>query len=532
MYVPVNSISWSSFFGGSSEEEIEQPVSIPPPQLPPQNVRHYPIWRVHKYKGMDLRPIPVSLVPKPHNFQSQGSIRFPEPNQYYQGYPQNNPVRQQVQIPQLPQQYPIPQLPKQHQIPPQQIPAVPEELIELAKKLGVNDLSKLPSIDDIMNVLGTTSRTDTIEAINELASTPEGLDLIKSYLATDDNDAESSEQKSFFGGPSSLDTLPHESYELPPQPQLPHENYGIPPQIIQTTQPPQPIPTQPIPTQPILVQPLPTLPPQPITSEPTTTAPIIGFHQKFFAHDGVPITEPSFGVLSKITSFPQKLLAQTGIPQAYERVKTDGGILSNVFHSSAPNPDFQTTVNRWKSFIRLTPDIPEQKIIPVNEIITSASTTTEEPISYVYSKSIELPNLPELPKLPIIQGLENVPQIPQIPRVHLPNQFNVPHQSLQGTYTRVRYPLNGFNPLPELPNQNYNQFGLSSDEVEIISGKSKVSMAHQNNEESFIPQFEKLPLDNYDVFRNAPQIVTSYGTPTLPFDYSGKEQVKTVEDQK
>lgn len=504
MYVPVNSISWSSFFGGSSEEEIVQPVSIPPPQLPPQNIRHYPIWRVHKYKGMDLRPMPVSLVPKPHNFQSQGNVRFPQPNQQYQGYQSNYPLPPQIQ-PQTPvRQFPQQQLPA--------VPAataVPEELIDLAKKLGVNDLSKLPSIDDIMNVLGTTSRTDTIEAINELAATPEGLDLIKSYLGSEDSVAESSEQKSVIDGPSSLDTLPFENYGLPPQPQLPHGNYGIPPPIIPTT-----------------------LPPQPSTTEPAATTPVlIGFHHKFFAHDGQPVGDESLGVLSKLTSFPQKLLSQTGIPQAYERVKTDAGFLSNIFHSSAPNPDFQTTVDRWKSFTRLTPDIPEQKIVPVGEIITATTATTEEPISYIFSKSIELPKLPELPRLPIIQGLNNVPQIPQIPRVHLPNQFNVPHQSLQGTYTRVRYPLNGFNPLPELPSQNYNQFGLSNDEVEITSGKSKVSMAHQNNDE-IIPKFENLPLDNYDVFRNAPQIVTSYGTPTLPFDYSEKEEGKTVENQK
>ncbi|XP_035906630.1 uncharacterized protein LOC118509686 [Anopheles stephensi] len=61
-------------------------------------------------------------------------------------------------------------------------PAEERELKRLAKLLGVTDFEHLPPFEDVMALLGTSTSSETIKAIKEYASTPDGLELIKDYV--------------------------------------------------------------------------------------------------------------------------------------------------------------------------------------------------------------------------------------------------------------------------------------------------------------------------------------------------------------
>ncbi|XP_040158129.1 uncharacterized protein LOC120897360 [Anopheles arabiensis] len=61
-------------------------------------------------------------------------------------------------------------------------PADERELKRLAKLLGVTDFEHLPPFEDVKALLGTSTSAETIKAIKEYASTPDGLELIKDYV--------------------------------------------------------------------------------------------------------------------------------------------------------------------------------------------------------------------------------------------------------------------------------------------------------------------------------------------------------------
>uniref|UniRef100_A0A182QDP4 Uncharacterized protein n=1 Tax=Anopheles farauti TaxID=69004 RepID=A0A182QDP4_9DIPT len=61
-------------------------------------------------------------------------------------------------------------------------PSEERELKRLAKLLGVTDFEHLPPLEDVQALLGTTTSAETIKAIKEYASTPDGLELIKDYV--------------------------------------------------------------------------------------------------------------------------------------------------------------------------------------------------------------------------------------------------------------------------------------------------------------------------------------------------------------
>lgn len=56
------------------------------------------------------------------------------------------------------------------------------ELNQLAKIIGVKDMHDLPPLEEVMTLLGTTSKSETIKAVRDYASTPGGLELIKDYV--------------------------------------------------------------------------------------------------------------------------------------------------------------------------------------------------------------------------------------------------------------------------------------------------------------------------------------------------------------
>lgn len=123
---------------------------------------HYPIWRVHKYNGIDLKPMPISML----------MVQPP--------FPPPPPAQAPTEIIHH-QEEPVPS-------------AMPSELLDLARSLGVRDLSRLPSLDEAANLLGTTTQAETIEVIKELAATANGQELIRQFLqnenSVDDSRAE------------------------------------------------------------------------------------------------------------------------------------------------------------------------------------------------------------------------------------------------------------------------------------------------------------------------------------------------------
>lgn len=68
---------------------------------------------------------------------------------------------------------------------------------ELLKEFNIKvDYRSLPDINDIMILLGTTNIRDTVQEIREIASTKDGMDMIRSYLGRD-NDEDKREESEY-----------------------------------------------------------------------------------------------------------------------------------------------------------------------------------------------------------------------------------------------------------------------------------------------------------------------------------------------
>lgn len=187
------SFSWPSFFGGGSADvaEVEQPQEEAPAQqqveIPVQHLSggyHYPIWRVHKYNGIELKPI--SLVQQQHLQQLHTQVPYTHLQQSPQFQP-NQGLR--TDVTHQPNQQNRQQFTNSQCKPKAAPAAIPPELQDLANQFGIKDASKLPSLEDAMGLLGTTSRAETIQTIKELAATPDGMNLVRQFLATDEGAA-------------------------------------------------------------------------------------------------------------------------------------------------------------------------------------------------------------------------------------------------------------------------------------------------------------------------------------------------------
>lgn len=58
-----------------------------------------------------------------------------------------------------------------------------DDLGRLARELGIRHIRNLPKIEEVMGMLGTNTKDETIQAIREFAATPGGVDMIESFLA-------------------------------------------------------------------------------------------------------------------------------------------------------------------------------------------------------------------------------------------------------------------------------------------------------------------------------------------------------------
>lgn len=224
--------SWiPSIFGGASQEaETKQTAAAvaPLPVIPTNlaNLAQYPIYRVHRYNGVQLVPMPYR-VPHPANALQPNSQKATpavvadhrQPNggivsingpvvssaqNYYPvaAFPQN--IQPAAQIPQINQpvastaQISQPIAPQAHQPTASPIPSgIPANLMELAREYGITDMSQLPSLDEVGNLLGATTPEETIEMIKEMAATEDGRNLIRSFVggqsSSEDNEEAGSE---------------------------------------------------------------------------------------------------------------------------------------------------------------------------------------------------------------------------------------------------------------------------------------------------------------------------------------------------
>lgn len=64
-----------------------------------------------------------------------------------------------------------------------------KEFQDLLREFQINvEIEKLPAINDVMAILGTTNPEDTLESIREVAQSKEGMELIKGYLDQNNDD--------------------------------------------------------------------------------------------------------------------------------------------------------------------------------------------------------------------------------------------------------------------------------------------------------------------------------------------------------
>lgn len=147
------------------------------PQIINHQVQHYPVWKVHKYNGINLKPMPISVVPKSES-------------------PVPTIVQEEVVIPKaFP---PSSLLPVEHKVVPVSFssnnPVLSDDVQNLMKLLGVSDASQVPSVQEVMDMLGASTQEEAIETVKEIASTEEGIELIKSFIEARQNPIEEEEE--------------------------------------------------------------------------------------------------------------------------------------------------------------------------------------------------------------------------------------------------------------------------------------------------------------------------------------------------
>lgn len=492
------------------------------------NELHYPVWRVHKYQGLHLEPLPISIVQDTSaNDVTNEETPAAEPR----------PATANVQSWLTP------------------------ELVRMAREFGVNDFSNVPSLQEAMDLLGTTTKEETVDIIKEFAATEDGRSLIRQYFTganTEDNEVAASENnENVENVEENKDTQNAEAVENA-------NNFeGQETSMIAQYLSPE--------YQSQLISQLSALGVNPAQTEDTAEAD---------EPDTVDTTTPAnfFGRITQWANFLNPLTGRQEIP------------------------------------------IPPSQA-EINEPIEPSTGVIDENISN--QDTVQIPDLPELQALPSVPGLEQ--PAPGLPNVHIPTRYIPPvlpyaisgvNPKANGHYVHVRLPLAGFNPTPQyyidpkylhygrnqlnqqsiqngapvpyapfavqtaeghqpvnvyhrvatvrVPKPNIsNQFvrfqqpivsqiqnnqsppadaantfvqplskqpiqvnqptqaeqqipGLQAPTVEVQQFQSPDSVIHQA---THIGQLPLVNSANYEVFRNAPDIKSSYGSPALPFSY-------------
>lgn len=93
-----------------------------------------------------------------------------------------------------------------------------DDLGRLARELGIRHIRNLPKIEEVMGLLGTNTKDETITAIREFAATPGGVDMIESFLTP-----ESEEEKDEY---RPVNNVRQETVSVPVNNIIPPETVG------------------------------------------------------------------------------------------------------------------------------------------------------------------------------------------------------------------------------------------------------------------------------------------------------------------
>lgn len=507
------SLSWPSFLGGSSGTpaptvNLPEPVVVTPPTylLSPQ----YPIWRVHQYNGIHLKPVDMSQLPQslktaPEVFPSHPPAEFDVDGSGSLQVLQTNDID--------------PRQPDS-EIASEDGTDLPAELMEMATSLGVTDMSKLPTLNEAMSLLGTTSAAETVSVIRDIASTENGQSLIRQFLQNSEDELSSSEEGDISASqqqPSVLD-VEAEAAEQEPQESVLNEERGffgsVGDALVDRSNADQEV-----------------IPPttDDIPAPASNSGGIFSIITNFFRP--APPTVPLDSLTESTVVAQVTPPAPISVPQL---------IPSSPFNIQSS--DYDKVVRQYYG----------RPVAQLNDAFSASFPTLSLP---------RLPNINQTPNLP--SNFQNLPPVPQLPNIRIPtyqspSAYSPPSSSSHaqpGTYIRVRYPLAAFQP-PQMQQQQLprlsNHISASTPQRAIIQSAIAVPMSINNEPMVFeLPHphpnqivrttpaehrsrtpastysdISQLPLstENFNAFRNAPHIVTSYGTPALPFTFDSDSE--------
>lgn len=509
------SLSWPSFLGGGTSPpttnqpvapDQEQPAATPPTYLlSPQ----YPIWRVHQYNGIHLKPVAVSQLPA-------SSVRISAPD-VFPSHPTaefdvEGTAVQDLQTNDIDPRHPGGSFPIV--LAEEDSDDLPAELVEMATSLGVTDMSKLPTLNEAMSLLGTTSAAETVTVIRDIASTENGQALIRQFLENSDDELASSEEEDISGGGQQASVLDAEAAAAEQEPQesvVVNERRGFLGETLDRAHSNLEV------FQRIVTQ-------APPTEEPSSSA--------------------AGGIFSIITNFFRPAPPTVPLDSLTESPTTPQPLPSS--------PLFNPQASDYDRVVRQYYGRPSGQL---RDSFTASFPTLVLP---------RLPNVHQTPSLPT--NFQNLPNIPQLPNIRIPTQQSPSAYSpaQPGTYIRVRYPLAAFQPATQPQPQAQiprNRISSSTPAVRAVVQSAIAAPMSINNEPmvfelphvhpnqivqeqpqqqqrsrtpaSTYSDISQLPLsvENRNAFRNAPHVVTSYGTPALPFTFDDEDNDTEAEPQ-
>lgn len=379
------------FGAQQEEEETREADEVVAPEITAQpDVVYYPVWSVHKYNGVQLAPTQYHVA---HHTGAQQTINNSPARVVVADHRQpavqklqnNEIVTSNVQTPQP--AVPIPQTNQLAASPASNV--MPADLIQFAREFGITDFSQLPSLDEVGNLLGSTTPEETIQTIREIAATEDGRSLIRSFIEGQgrnvDNEVAASENEESFANPEDQQNTDLEGSETLFVPQYANgfagQNRILSPSVYEQS---------------------------PIQTEATRYADT--------ENDDAEVTTPNPGAISRImqwVNFLNPLALRTEIP------------------------------------IPPTPTDSQTNTLTAFSTPTTAANSITAGTGNQNQHTFQIPSLPEPAPLPQIAGFsQSTPQLPpiHIPYHNIPAYFAPNDVNAKGQYVRVRLPTGGYNP--------------------------------------------------------------------------------------
>lgn len=357
-----------------------------------------------------------------------------------------------------------------------------EDIRGIMKLLGITDISKVPSIQEVMDMLGASTQEEAIDTVKDIAATEEGIDLIKSFI---------------------------ESRQTPDDEEFDETVIEV------ITQPQVTTTTTPAPTTTTSTTTTTTTPP-PIV--PVTTVPEKPFH---------------------FWDAPKKLFssASARVATKLDNAHTEAHLLGKItseHHPESEQSSFRNTLRNLRNFFSFTDNTPipldsfrapEKPALPrYNTPITNRRPAAPSSVVYVNepipATPMNLPQLPSLAPLPELSAVQSIPVVPQMPRIQLPSHFSIPKRIVQGPYMKVKYPVASLAPLPMYRQRSLASGGASHSPVVINKSSYDVPLYGPQ-----ITNGHQIPYSQStrDAFQKAPQIVTSsLPVPSLPYTFTSQ----------